>query len=69
QSLWAAQTPQGFKKDILIKVYNLISRGRGKGRGIEMTDDASLVERLGLPVSIIQGSSENIKITTKVDIR
>jgi 2-C-methyl-D-erythritol 4-phosphate cytidylyltransferase len=64
RALWAAQTPQGFKRDILIKAYNSYKKSSG-----EITDDASLVERLGLPVSIVKGSVENIKITTKADIR
>jgi len=63
ESLWAAQTPQGFRRDLLIKAYQLYKKSPG-----EVTDDASLVEQLGLPVSIIQGSKENIKITTKADI-
>jgi 2-C-methyl-D-erythritol 4-phosphate cytidylyltransferase len=61
-SLWAAQTPQGFSKDILLRAYRLI------GQSGNYTDDAQLVEKLSIPVSIVPGSEGNIKITTKADI-
>ncbi|MBI5779923.1 MAG: 2-C-methyl-D-erythritol 4-phosphate cytidylyltransferase [Planctomycetes bacterium] len=61
ESLWAAQTPQGFRRDWLVRAY--------QDRGVNVTDDASLVERMGLPVRIVRGSEANIKITTKADIR
>ena len=55
--LWIAQTPQVFKKDILIKAY--------AQSGVEnVTDDSSLVEKLGVPVEVVEGNYENIKITT-----
>ncbi len=61
--LWAAQTPQCFLKDILIKGYE---------KAIELgylgTDDSSLVEKIGYSVKMIMGSYENIKITTPEDI-
>lgn len=60
ESLWAAQTPQGFRRDWLIRAY--------QDTGVNVTDDASLVEMMGLPVRIICGSEANIKITTKADI-
>ena len=59
--LWAAQTPQGFRKDILLKAYQWVSM-----RGI--TDDASLAEKLGGRAKIVQGSYDNIKITTPADM-
>ncbi|MDI6733115.1 MAG: 2-C-methyl-D-erythritol 4-phosphate cytidylyltransferase [Planctomycetota bacterium] len=59
ESLWSAQTPQGFRKDIIAKAYQY--------RQDSATDDAFLVERLGVPVSIVPGSANNIKITTKAD--
>lgn len=61
ESLWAAQTPQGFRRDWLVRAY--------QDRGVNVTDDASLVERMGLPVRIVRGSEANIKITTKADIK
>lgn len=63
--LWAAQTPQGFRRNILINAYNQIKSLRSKSF---ITDDASLVERLGLPVKIIRGRYTNLKITTPEDI-
>ena len=60
ESLWAAQTPQGFRRDWLIRAY--------QDTGVNVTDDASLVEMMGWPVRIVRGSEENIKITTKADI-
>jgi len=60
ESLWAAQTPQGFRRDWLVRAY--------QDTGVNVTDDASLVEMMGLPVRIVRGSEANIKITTKADI-
>lgn len=59
--LWEIQTPQTFRRDILLDAY--ARRG-----DFEPTDDASLVERLGYPVKIIEGSRKNIKITTPEDV-
>lgn len=59
--LWEVQTPQLFRKDIITKAY----RVHGSDAA---TDDASLVERLGLPVSVVTGSYFNIKITTPDDL-
>lgn len=63
ETLWAAQTPQCFKKDILIEGYRKAVTDKFKG-----TDDSSFVERLGLEVKMIYGSYENIKITTPEDL-
>jgi len=60
--LWEAQTPQVFARQLLIDAY----ARRGKEPA---TDDAQLVERLGKPVSVVQGSPMNIKITTKEDLK
>ena len=60
--LWAAQTPQVFRKEIILRAYQ---EGRGKSH---VTDDAMLVEKLGLPVKVVMGSSQNIKITTPEDL-
>ena len=60
--LWRAQTPQVFKSSVIKKAY-----ARSNGRGV--TDDASLVESMGLKVSIVPGSYRNIKITTEEDLR
>ncbi|MDA0987782.1 MAG: 2-C-methyl-D-erythritol 4-phosphate cytidylyltransferase [Chloroflexi bacterium] len=60
ESLRAVQTPQVFHYDLLQEAY------RGDPDGV--TDDASLVERLGHSVKVFTGSAENIKITTQVDL-
>jgi 2-C-methyl-D-erythritol 4-phosphate cytidylyltransferase len=62
ENLWEAQTPQVFKRDLLLEAY--ARRG-----GFQATDDAQLVERLGKKVSVIPGSPINIKITTQEDLR
>lgn len=63
KTLWHIQTPQVFKKEILVKAYEeaLVSSWRG-------TDDSSLVERLGIPVYVVPGEYDNIKITTPEDL-
>ena len=61
--LYNIQTPQIFKKDIIIKAYEL-----AKYKSIRVTDDASLVEILGKKVKVVIGDYDNIKITTKEDI-
>jgi len=63
--LWAAQTPQGFKRNILLKAY---TKHETRNTKHEITDDASLVENLGYPVKIVPGSYDNIKITTPDDM-
>ena len=60
--LWEAQTPQVFRRAILLEAY-------GRRDGFQATDDAQLVERIGKPVSIVRGSPINLKITTKEDLR
>ncbi|MFM7843706.1 MAG: 2-C-methyl-D-erythritol 4-phosphate cytidylyltransferase [Planctomycetota bacterium] len=60
--LWEAQTPQVFRRQLLIDAY--ARRG-----GPPATDDAQMVERLGQPVTIVPGSPLNLKITTKEDLR
>jgi 2-C-methyl-D-erythritol 4-phosphate cytidylyltransferase len=57
------QTPQGFRYDILKKALDEARRDRFYG-----TDEAALVERIGLPVTAVAGDPRNIKITTPVDI-
>ena len=61
--IWLAQTPQAFK-------YNLIRRAHENAlrAGIKGTDDAMLVEQLGIKVKIIKGSRCNVKITTREDL-
>lgn len=61
--LWQAQTPQCFKKEILMEGYRKAIEDNFIG-----TDDSMLVERLGVDVKIVMGSYENMKITTPEDI-
>ena len=61
--LWAVQTPQGFRKDILIEANE-----KAETDGFLGTDDASLVERLGRPVHVVMSDYSNIKVTTPEDL-
>ncbi len=60
RSLWAVQTPQVFRFDIITEAYR-----QAKG---EVTDDASLVEILGYRVKLYMGAYDNIKITAPDDL-
>ena len=60
---YSVQTPQGFRKSILMEAYDKALR-----EGYYGTDDASLVERAGYNVEIVDGDYQNIKITTKEDL-
>ena len=59
--LWEVQTPQGFKKDVLVKAHQLKVKE-------EATDDAMLVEQMGIMVKIVMGHERNIKVTTPEDL-
>jgi 2-C-methyl-D-erythritol 4-phosphate cytidylyltransferase len=61
--LWAIQTPQTFKYDLIMKAH-LYARDNS----IQATDDAFLIEQIGHKVKLIMGSYENIKITTPDDL-
>ncbi|WP_042353733.1 2-C-methyl-D-erythritol 4-phosphate cytidylyltransferase [Bacillus rubiinfantis] len=63
ESLWAIQTPQAFRADLLLKAYQKAAADNYIG-----TDDASLVERLGHPIAIVEGDYDNIKLTTPEDL-
>jgi len=60
-NLWEVQTPQVFRKDLILEAYK-------KFGNKEVTDDAALVEKLGTKVKIVMGSYFNIKITTPEDL-
>ena len=60
RNLWVVQTPQVFRSDIIAEAYH-----QAKG---EVTDDATLVERLGGRVKLYVGSYDNIKVTTPDDL-
>jgi 2-C-methyl-D-erythritol 4-phosphate cytidylyltransferase len=55
------QTPQGFRLRLLRKAYE-------GAAGPDVTDDAALVERLGMPIETVEGSPRNLKITTAQDL-
>jgi 2-C-methyl-D-erythritol 4-phosphate cytidylyltransferase len=58
-----AQTPQGFRYEVLKKAFD-----EAAADGFMGTDEASLVERSGHPVAVVMGSARNIKITTTADL-
>ncbi len=58
--IWAVQTPQVFRFDVIERAYREVNA--------EVTDDASLVEKLGYPVKLYLGAYDNIKITTPLDL-
>jgi 2-C-methyl-D-erythritol 4-phosphate cytidylyltransferase len=58
--LWEAQTPQAFRKELLIRAH---------AAGGIATDDAGLVENLGERVVVVEGTPTNLKITTKADLK
>ncbi|MGD1804946.1 2-C-methyl-D-erythritol 4-phosphate cytidylyltransferase [Dapis sp. BLCC M126] len=64
RNLWAAQTPQGFEVNLLKECHE-----KGRQLGWEVTDDAALFEKCGLPVKIVEGEETNLKVTTPVDLR
>jgi 2-C-methyl-D-erythritol 4-phosphate cytidylyltransferase len=60
--IWRAQTPQAFPRDMIEAAY-----ADALAAGVAGTDDASLCERLGLTVVVVQGSERAMKITTDAD--
>jgi len=62
-SLWAVQTPQAFRVSLILKAHE-----RALLEGYIGTDDASLIERLGGKVQVIEGDYRNIKLTTPDDL-
>jgi 2-C-methyl-D-erythritol 4-phosphate cytidylyltransferase len=61
--IWHAQTPQGFPVATLRAAYE-----RARREGWRGTDDASLCERCGVPIVVVEGSRDNLKITTPADL-
>jgi len=61
--LWAVQTPQCFRKDLLVKAHH-----QAEVDQLEVTDDATLLEQLGFKVKLVMGSYSNLKITTPEDM-
>lgn len=62
--LWQAQTPQIFQKELLILAYETALKNNFIG-----TDDASLVERVGGTVKVVEGDRRNLKITYPIDLK
>lgn len=62
--LWQAQTPQIFQKELLVSAYEFATKDNFTG-----TDDASLVEKAGGVVKIIEGDRRNLKITYPMDLK
>ena len=60
EGLWLAQTPQAFRRDLLLRAHETID--------IDVTDDAALIELLGEPVKLVMGSTRNIKVTLPEDL-
>ena len=60
--LWEVQTPQGFDKQVLVKAHQQKIKE-------EATDDAMLVEKLGVMVKVVMGHPRNIKVTTAEDLK
>ncbi|SDO63250.1 2-C-methyl-D-erythritol 4-phosphate cytidylyltransferase [Alkalicoccus daliensis] len=61
--LWAAQTPQAFRYEVIVEAHEFANQQNHIG-----TDDASLVEHAGGTVKIVQGHYENFKVTTPEDL-
>ncbi|HXH86883.1 MAG TPA: 2-C-methyl-D-erythritol 4-phosphate cytidylyltransferase, partial [Nitrospira sp.] len=61
--LWLAQTPQAFKREWLQEAHR-----KAEGEGVASTDDAFLIEWMGRPVMVVEGSGENIKVTRPEDM-
>ncbi len=61
ETIFLAQTPQAFRREVL-------ERALSEGDGVDATDEAMLVERLGLPVHVVSGDPDNIKVTTAGDL-
>ena len=62
-TLWQAQTPQGAMRDLLLQAFQ-----QAEETGFRGTDDVSLIEAMGHPVTVVQGDNHNIKITSPGDL-
>lgn len=59
----AVQTPQVFDRDLLLAAWE-----KARQEGKSYTDDCAAMEGLGVPVYLTEGSEENLKITTPLDL-
>ncbi|HET9010805.1 MAG TPA: 2-C-methyl-D-erythritol 4-phosphate cytidylyltransferase [Gemmatimonadaceae bacterium] len=62
ERLWRAQTPQGFPRRVIVDAHR-----RAKADRVDATDDAALLERLGVPVHVVRGSERALKVTEPDD--
>ena len=62
-ALWEIQTPQAFKRELIAAAHERAERER-----VQVTDDAMVVERAGIPVYVLQGEWTNVKITVPEDV-
>ena len=62
--LYLAQTPQVARRDVLLKAYEKLGR-----HAFAMTDESAILEKAGVEVKMVVGSSRNIKITTREDLK
>jgi len=63
EAVWQVQTPQVFQKNLILNAYQ-----QAFFKGKTATDDSELVELIGHPISVVEGSRTNIKITTPEDL-
>lgn len=63
EGLWCIQTPQAFDYGLIVDAHR-----QALTDGVVATDDSTLIERLDVPVAVVQGSYRNIKITTPEDL-
>ncbi len=63
RTLWLAQTPQGFRRDLLLRAY-----AAAGAEASAATDECALVERIGAPVTLVPGEPGNFKITGPEDV-
>jgi 2-C-methyl-D-erythritol 4-phosphate cytidylyltransferase len=61
--MWRALTPQAFRRDSLVRALESAERA-----GVVATDEAMAIERLGLKPLLVEGSEDNLKVTTPADL-
>jgi 2-C-methyl-D-erythritol 4-phosphate cytidylyltransferase len=62
--LLAMQTPQGFRRDVLVRAHSVAAAGDSG----DATDDAALVEAIGVAVVAVRGDERAFKITVPIDL-
>jgi 2-C-methyl-D-erythritol 4-phosphate cytidylyltransferase len=60
---WQAQTPQGFPRAVILEAHR-----RARAEGVRATDDVALCERYGIPVRVVEGAADNLKVTRPADL-